>query len=171
MFKGILIVIASGLVWWLSSGVVAWVAAASFLFFGAVVIHGFRELSKPKRYEWLSGDGSYSFDIVGESHYQRELAALAGKKGREAKALECEAEILHEPDNPHDKNACAVFIGGRQVGHLSRADARREVKLRQHPGFGLRAKAMIVGGWKDGRDEGSYGVKLDYVPETRERPN
>lgn len=150
MLAGILIVICSALIWFLSDGIVAWISGAAFLFFGAVVVNG--RLSGKKGEEvagsdWLpappltcsgpasprrampvnndsaialEGDDSYSFDIVGESYYQDELKWIAGPKQEKGKALECEALIMHEPDNPHDRNACAVIIDDRKVGHLSR---------------------------------------------------
>lgn len=167
MLTGVVVVIFSALLWVLSEGVIAWVAGASFLFFGVVVVYGFFSQGgggEGGETVSLQGDGSYSCDIVGESHYQRALARIAGPKEAASKAFECEALIVHEPDNPHDKNACVVIINGQTVGHLSRADARKQVRFRNSPGFVLKARAMIVGGWKKGRDEGSYGVKLDYVP-------
>lgn len=198
MFAGILIVICSALIWLVSEGIIAWISGAAFLFFGAVVVNGFLRGKKGEEHagsDWLptpppnrsgpvsprqtmpvssdsvvalEGDGSYSFDIVGESHYQDELKRIAGPKQEKGKALECEALIIHEPDNPHDRNACAVMIDGRKVGYLSKEDAKDQVSFRQSPGFSLSAKALIMGGWSDHRGEGSYGVRLDYVP--RELP-
>lgn len=198
MLAGVLIVICSALIWLVSEGIIAWVSGAAFLFFGAVVVNGFlsgKKGEEPAGSDWLptpppvrsgpvsprqtmpvssdsavalEGDGSYSFDIVGESYYQEELKRIAGPKQEKGKALECEALIIHESDNPHDRNACAVIIDGRKVGHLSKQDAKDQVSFRQSPGFSLSAKALITGGWSDRRGEGSYGVRLDYVP--RELP-
>ena len=38
------------------------------------------------------------------------------------KRLECPAELIKEPDNPHDKNALAVVVDGAKVGYISRDD-------------------------------------------------
>lgn len=35
------------------------------------------------------------------------------------------AELMLEPDNPHDPTAVAVFVAGRQIGHLKRDVAQR----------------------------------------------
>lgn len=112
----------------------------------------------------LEGDGEYEFDIVGESHYQTALAALAGPKNPEGVRYECVAELIPDPENPYDANAIRVEIDGRLVGHLARAQAAVVARIiAQSDGVrGFTADALIVGGWIRGsRSEGSYGVKLD----------
>jgi hypothetical protein len=62
--------------------------------------------------------------IVGESHYQDELARIAGPKQPGGVHLETTAVLLPEPENPFDANAIAVHVlGGGKVGYLSREDA------------------------------------------------
>ncbi|WP_164887553.1 HIRAN domain-containing protein [Paenirhodobacter populi] len=113
----------------------------------------------------LEGDGSYDFDIVGESYYQDALAAIAGPKTEGGVEHVCTARLVPEPSNPHDPNAVAVHIGGRKVGHLSRLAAAHWVGMLSRTGSAgvtLEADAMIIGGWKrPNGDEGHYGVKLD----------
>lgn len=103
----------------------------------------------------IKGTRDIGFEIVGESHYQASLRAL-----RNSRCLvennDFEAFIVTEPDNPHDANACAVFIDGFKVGYLPRASAASFVAQIAEQGvhgvscFQLRAK--LVGG---------YGTKLN----------
>jgi hypothetical protein len=68
------------------------------------------------------------------------------------------AMLVPEPDNPHDSNAVQVIIENRLVGYLARQHA---IEYRQH--LGAQASscgAKIVGGWKDERGEGHFGIKL-----------
>lgn len=110
----------------------------------------------------MDGDGSFEFDIVGESHYQDALDAICGGKCEEGHELECVALLRREPHNKHDPNAIAVMINGRKVGHLSRTDARAISQLLDRRGLKeFTADAMIVGGWTRRSGDGHYGVKLD----------
>jgi hypothetical protein len=190
MIAGILLSVVLGVAWWFAEGAVAWLLGAACIFFAAAVINGFRseeeaKSSSPKNSNSslsgnssvrvdsssatkIEGDGNYSFNIVGESHYQDALIAIAGAKEEKSKRFKCEAFIVHEPNNPHDKNACAVVIGDQRVGYLSKQDAKDQVLFRNSEGFILKADAMIVGGWSLKGSEGCYGVKIDYIP--RELP-
>jgi hypothetical protein len=68
----------------------------------------------------ISSSGLPSFDIVGENWREDEIAAVIG--GRPARDREVEhlavAELVPEPDNPHDPNAISVRIDGHIVGYL-----------------------------------------------------
>jgi len=108
----------------------------------------------------------YPIQIVGESHYQAAIRALAeahADRGPLDHGAECavRAMLVPETDNPYDANAVRVEIDGRQVGHLSRADAAR---YRSLVGLGRApVGALIVGGWDRGReDRGFYGVRLAF---------
>ena len=115
----------------------------------------------------LEGDGSFSFDIVGESHCQAALDHIAGPKHEGGVEHECVAVLLPDDRNQYDENAVAVFIDGEKVGHLARRDAKAYRQFLANigrPTAGAGCRAMIVGGWDDGDgDEGSYGVKLDVL--------
>ncbi|MGE4338001.1 MAG: HIRAN domain-containing protein, partial [Pigmentiphaga sp.] len=105
--------------------------------------------------------------VVGESHYQRNLAALAGGKTDESVELYGLASLVPEPANPYDRNAVRVEINGLQVGHLSREDAATYQGAARRGGF-LRSVAgcscVIVGGWDRGaRGSGHFGVYLDLA--------
>jgi len=114
----------------------------------------------------LKGNGSYSFDIVGESNYQDSLAIIAGRKTRDGKEFRCSAQVEPEPANPHDSNAVVVKINGLVVVYFGRADARDYVEQLRSSGLVLSASdvgAMVVGGYKSRDREGHYGVKLDVT--------
>ena len=103
----------------------------------------------------------FDFEIVGESFYQDNLSKIVGGKTFDGHDEQVEAVLYPERNNPYDKNAVAVKIQNRQVGHLSKADAsiyRKHFKTKKK-----YVEAIIVGGWdrKNG-DEGHFGVKLDF---------
>jgi HIRAN domain len=109
--------------------------------------------------------GGKAVQVVGESYYQDALDAICGGKCEEGHQLMCRAELRPEPDNDYDKRAVGVYVDGRKVGHLSRADAKmRQSKLLALHSQGKRPMcgALISGGWFRGRgDEGHYGIRLD----------
>lgn len=113
----------------------------------------------------LEGDGSFDFDIVGESRYQANLARIAGPKTEDGHDHDCMALLVPEPENPHDANAIRVDINGLTVGYISRDLAKGMARIfRKSTVVGaISADAKIVGGWYRPRNgsEGSYGVKLD----------
>src|SRR4051812_44842181 len=71
----------------------------------------------------VAGDGSYQFDIVGEASYQAALSQIAGGSTKDGHSLECVAILAEEPDNPYDKNAIVVAIGGLIVGYIAKYQA------------------------------------------------
>lgn len=117
------------------------------------------------------GSGEASFNIVGESHYQKEILQAAGFKSwkevdEDGVDEECEVVLTPEPNNQYDANAVAVLIDGEKVGYLSRPDAKRYRKQ-----FGSDRKscpATICGGFMleaeegDRRKRAALGVKLDF---------
>lgn len=119
-----------------------------------------QEVSGPTVYPHIKGDGEFSFDIVGESHYQRSLEAICGGKTPEGREHYCIARLVPEPHNPHDRNAIAVYINSAKAGYISRQLAPRMSKSMN--GQVVTVDAVIVGGWRCGNgDEGHFGVKLD----------
>ncbi|WP_413790918.1 MULTISPECIES: DNA translocase FtsK [unclassified Pseudomonas] len=103
----------------------------------------------------IRGTKDMGFNIVGESHFQAALRQIRNSRCL-AVDNDFEAFILTEPDNPHDANACAVFIDGFKVGYLPRDAAASFVDQIADQGvqgvscFQLRAK--LVGG---------YGTRLN----------
>lgn len=119
----------------------------------------------PQAHGHIRGTGDYGTEVVGESHYQPALRSIAGNKTEESKSHRCRASIVPEPDNPFDKNACAVLIGGGKVGYLPAAICKSYLAELGRNGLKktecLTVDALIVGGWRDAKSEGHYGVKLD----------
>lgn len=113
----------------------------------------------------LSGPGSYSVDVVGESHYQDALARICGGRSEHGTDKHMIATLVLEDDNRHDSHAVRVDIEGQTVGYLPRETAkqyRQRLKEAGHPRLIGRCDATIVGGWDRGQaDRGSFGVKLD----------
>lgn len=112
------------------------------------------------------GDGTYSFQIVGESFYQDALAYIAGPKEPDAKEHICEARLIPDDNNRHDSNAIRIEIDDYQVGYLDRGNAASFRTILAAKGVrdcATRCDAVIVGGWLRGRSEGDYGVRLDIA--------
>ena len=82
----------------------------------------------------------------------------------QGKEKDCRAKLVCETNNPHDRNAVAVLISSKKVGHLSRTDAKDYRSELLHSVGSLRVAyvyAMIVGGWIDDDSEGHFGVRID----------
>lgn len=102
----------------------------------------------------------YSVKVVGESFYERHLAAICGRATSEMREHYRMATLILEDDNPHDSNAVRVEIDGGQVGHLSRADAVRFRAIRRQVSSRFECPAMIIA-FLGGQDAAcDYGVRL-----------
>lgn len=114
----------------------------------------------------LSGDGSYPIEVVGESHYRDDLELLCDPHLMQEQEFTWifDAVLILEDDNPHDKNAVAVKIGGKKVGYLSRDMAkvyRAAISEAGHPGAVGKCRARVRGGWQRKDGPPLFGVKLD----------
>jgi hypothetical protein len=113
----------------------------------------------------FSGDGTFYFNIVGESRCQDALDDIAGGKTEDGHELKVVALLIQEDSNPYDSQAVKVEVQGRAVGYLPADKAkiyRQQLAKTAHPKAIGRCPAMIVGGWdRDDGDEGHYGVRLD----------
>lgn len=120
---------------------------------------------KPQGILEFDGDGTFEWEVVGESNYQAALAGICGGKTEDGHNYECQASLVPEPTNPHDPNAVRVTIGGLVVGYLRKPDAiRMNAAIRRARASRAQASAIIVGGWsgrKGKRSEGHFGVRLD----------
>jgi len=124
-------------------------------------------------FRWSNG-GNFNFAVVGESFYQKDLKVLAGEHEDKGCRVYGTAVLCPEDDNPHDNKAVAVYIKtaenqpGRQVGHLSRQDARsfrRRLGTKKLTGKATLCDAVIVGGRVNKKGiRQSYGVWLDMKP-------
>lgn len=112
-----------------------------------------------------NGPGTYSVDVVGESHYQEALEDICGGRNDEGQRFETEAFLVHEDDNPYDDKAVRIAIEGETVGYLDRKtarDYRKDLAKIGYAGAPATCSARIVGGWDRGDgDRGHFGVKLD----------
>jgi len=123
-------------------------------------------------FRWSDG-GNFNFEVVGESFYQKDLKILAGEHKEGGCRVYGTAVLVPEDDNPHDNKAVAVYVKtaenqpGRQVGHLSRRDARsfrRRLGAKKLAGQRTLCDAVIVGGRLKKGIRQSYGVWLDMKP-------
>ena len=76
-------------------------------------------------YDWSRNDGTRKLSVVGESHYQPALIRVSGAPPTGEWGYDCVAEMVLEPENPHDPKAVMVRVDGERVGYLSRHNARR----------------------------------------------
>jgi hypothetical protein len=112
------------------------------------------------------------YEIVGESFYQDVLAKYAGPRTDEGVNHKCEVLLVCERGNKFDKNAVRVEIEGEKVGYLHSGDAvlfREMLKEEGMAGVKVKSHAVINGGWKNRKNEGHYGIVLDFEweePET-----
>lgn len=120
-----------------------------------------------QEFHW-EGKGDFEFEVVGESHYQSDLAGLAGDHGAEGSQTQHKAILILEDSNPHDPKAVAVRIAGKTVGYLARNDARsyrRRLGQKRLSGVNATCDAIVVGGGtRKSGEKLFYGVKLDIKP-------
>ena len=111
--------------------------------------------------EWPEREhaGRRRVECVGESNYQDVLESIAGGKQRESQEIGTNAVIRRQPVNPYDANAIQVLIGGRLVAYLPRAvSAEYAPAMDRARTPELPVPAEVRGGWRDGADEGHFGV-------------
>jgi hypothetical protein len=113
----------------------------------------------------LAGDDQFGFQVVGESHYQSELAKIAGGITDEGVHQECAALLRLEPTNKYDPHAVEVLIAGMRVGYIPASQAPEICALFNSVGiFQAGCEAVIQGGWdRGGGDAGAFGVRLNIV--------
>jgi len=99
--------------------------------------------------------------IVGESYRQDALRAIAGPKEPDGKELAVGATLRCEPSNAYDPNAIRVEVMGQLLGYVAREQALLLASAisRTHAGC-IEVRGLIVGGWRDGASEGSYGIRV-----------
>lgn len=82
---------------------------------------------------WLAiGDGSWTYEVVGESHYQQAIAEAVAQyaDADERESGRCVLDLGQvlvepEPSNAYDSGALRVAIDGRTVGYIPKKDAAR----------------------------------------------
>jgi hypothetical protein len=112
--------------------------------------------------------GEVTVEVVGEAAHQQELLDLTGGSRRFGGVdVRTVARLVPEPDNPADRYALEVVIGGRSIGWLRRDAARRYHALVQQAladDGAATCEAAIRGGWDRGAgDVGRFGVVV-FLP-------
>lgn len=130
-----------------------------------------RDLSttlKDSSHHW-KGDGDFSVEVVGESHYQAALVAITQGHGPDGAEHRCAATLVPEDDSRYDPNAVMVQISGMTVGYLCREDAkdfRVRLSRKRLQGHVTSCEAQITGGGirRQTGEKLFYGVWLDMKP-------
>jgi hypothetical protein len=107
----------------------------------------------------LEGDGAYAVSVLGEVHIGRILADVCHGELPAVGQDQVVSAVVRIENTNRDSRAVLVEIGGRKVGHLSRADAQA---LRQRAGRDsgqFTCRAVIHAEWKRGRVH--YDLRLD----------
>lgn len=85
----------------------------------------FPELPAGAGVEWTNG-GGHLLDVVGESFYTDALEQIVTVRDVDGKGrCTAPAVLVRQPENPYDANAVAVFIDGKQVGHMPATTAAK----------------------------------------------
>lgn len=76
--------------------------------------------------DWSRFDDSHRrVQVVGAQYHQPALLKVSKRLIQsDTDRCEREAELLREPDNPHDSKAVAVIVDGQRVGYLKAGSAR-----------------------------------------------
>ena len=99
--------------------------------------------------------------VVGESHYQKALKKVVGRKrDKDGSYWRGVAEIRHDRKNKHDKWAVGVYIEGRLVGYLP-SSAKNKAIINELGRGSRKVPARIKGGFKmDSGSRAYYGVEI-----------
>lgn len=111
----------------------------------------------------------HEISVVGEARYQVHLESCSGGRTETGARMPLvTAELIAEPDNPYDRNAIRVDVGGGCVGYIAREETGRfHPVLRSLSAEGRRAtcRAWLTGGWdRGGDDRGNFGIVLCLHP-------
>ena len=123
----------------------------------------------PENVNFILGDGSYSFDIVGEASYQYNLRQICGPRKEEGEDRKEIALLIFEDTNTYDDyQAVCVKIKGMTVGYMDKEFARsfrERIKKENIPinRADLACYAVIRGGWDREGEKGQYKVWLDIL--------
>lgn len=117
----------------------------------------------------IDGPGTFSVEVVGESHYQVALERICGGRTEDGVEKHVVGTLILEDGNPHDDKAVRVHVEGHTVGYLPRKLAReyrQRLEEAGHPALRGMCSAVIRGGWDRGSgDRGNFGVWLDLPVE------
>lgn len=109
----------------------------------------------------IRGNERFDVEVVGESFYRDNFLKICGQKAGTDDELFGDAELRLDDQNPKDRQAVAVFVNGRQVGHLSRDMARTFRKSLADDGIAGRSSYACGCRVYCGGSEGIFSVTLD----------
>lgn len=148
-----------------------------WLIFGAIVLWIWRAFSrKSKRapatppaargsaaIAKIRGNGRFDTEVVGESYYADSFEALyrAHRVGDREDEWTGDAVLKLEADNPHDRNAVAVYLEGHKVGHLSRQMAQEFRQALVRDGLTGRDEYAVAARVYWGGEDRHHSVSLD----------
>lgn len=125
---------------------------------GFLVWIGYRILVRRAEARAPKSTDTWRFDVVGESFYRANFETLFPRRKHDAGSeVECTATLRLDDDNAHDDQAVAVLIRSLQVGHLSRANARR---YRQAKGASRANATVDAVVWIPDDAEKNYSVSV-----------
>ena len=76
--------------------------------------------------DWSRFDEHRRVQVVGAQYHQPALLTASERLiRRHTDRCLTEAELLREPDNPHDPSAVQVIVKGQRIGYLKAGSARR----------------------------------------------
>jgi hypothetical protein len=75
--------------------------------------------------EWTRFDDCRRVSVVGFEFHQAGLLAASQGLVSGTDRFESTAELVLEPDNPHDPNAAAVMVGGHRIGYIKSGSAKQ----------------------------------------------
>lgn len=144
--------------------VVIYVVFKRYISFSVTTVPPVRHIAPASVFDWPEL-GLFDVDIVGESHYQQNIATLAGTHGDRGPDKVCKAHLIPEDDNPYDNQAIRVEIEGMTIGYLSRDDApsfRRRLSAKKLAGQVTTCQASLKGGHvMKNNKQAAYGIMLD----------
>ena len=127
-----------------------------------------------EKYYLPGKDSWHNFDVVGEAYREAQIAAAVGRRPKLDEEIEevLEAQLVPEPDNPHDANAVSVRVNGQVVGYLDRdaAQAYRPI-IHRIAASGMvattsaRIWAVVRESWEDDQRPRFFANVRVYLPE------
>lgn len=122
-----------------------------------------------EEYRFPSSTGWAGVEVVGESFRESEIRAVIGRPIalNEEVEINVDAQLVPEPDNPHDPSAISVRMRGQSVGYLERDVAKsykpfidRIVASGHLPTTSARLWAVTREDWETGRPKLNSSIRL-----------
>lgn len=112
----------------------------------------------------LLGNTSFDFEVVGESFYAQNFAALQKNLGLvDGQDWDDVAALVADPSNPQAPNQVAVFVSGLRVGYIPDTRSAGIYSFLLQNGGYARADAAIYFSIGDGQNSVWLDVALPYT--------